>query len=477
MIKPVFNRTKIIATIGPASSSEEILTKMFMEGVDVCRLNFSHGAHEEHLRVMQTIRKINDEYGLNVSILCDLQGPKIRIGALDVEYIDLVEGEKFSFTTNKAKVKEGVTYITYQNFAQDVSEGDRVLLDDGKLVLRVTDTNRIDLVETEVVHGGPLYPKKGVNLPSTKISLPCLTEKDLADLDFILEHSPDWIALSFVRESYDILALRQILEARNCNAKIIAKVEKPQALENIDSIIDATDAVMIARGDLGVEVPIEELPMAQKSIVAKCLVKSKPVIIATQIMESMVSSPQPTRAEINDVANAVLDGADALMLSGETSVGKFPIHVIRNMQKIISKVEDQSTIYEKNVPLDKNSETFLSDALCKTAVGTSITSHAKAIVSMTVSGYTAFKISSFRPKAHTIIFTGNKKLLTQLSLIWGVWGFYYDKYQSTDQTIEEVNKILQESGFVDHGDIIINTASMPIKERSRTNTLKISIVK
>lgn len=477
MIKPVFNRTKIIATIGPASSSEEILTKMFMEGVDVCRLNFSHGAHEEHLRVMQTIRKINDEYGLNVSILCDLQGPKIRIGALDVEYIDLVEGEKFSFTTNKAKVKEGVTYITYQNFAQDVSEGDKVLLDDGKLVLRVTDTNRIDLVETEVVHGGPLYPKKGVNLPSTKISLPCLTEKDLADLDFILEHSPDWIALSFVRESYDILALRQILEARHCNAKIIAKVEKPQALENIDSIIDATDAVMIARGDLGVEVPIEELPMAQKSIVAKCLVKSKPVIIATQIMESMVSSPQPTRAEINDVANAVLDGADALMLSGETSVGKFPIHVIRNMQKIISKVEDQSTIYEKNVPLDKNSETFLSDALCKTAVGTSITSHAKAIVSMTVSGYTAFKISSFRPKAHTIIFTGNKKLLTQLSLIWGVRGFYYDKYQSTDQTIEEVNKILQESGFVDHGDIIINTASMPIKERSRTNTLKISIVK
>jgi pyruvate kinase len=477
LIKPVFNRTKIIATIGPASSSEEILTKMFMEGVDVCRLNFSHGAHEEHLRVMQTIRKINDEYGLNVSILCDLQGPKIRIGALDVEYIDLVEGEKFSFTTNKAKVKEGVTYITYQNFAQDVSEGDKVLLDDGKLVLRVTDTNRIDLVETEVVHGGPLYPKKGVNLPSTKISLPCLTEKDLADLDFILEHSPDWIALSFVRESYDILALRQILEARHCNAKIIAKVEKPQALENIDSIIDATDAVMIARGDLGVEVPIEELPMAQKSIVAKCLVKSKPVIIATQIMESMVSSPQPTRAEINDVANAVLDGADALMLSGETSVGKFPIHVIRNMQKIISKVEDQSTIYEKNVPLDKNSETFLSDALCKTAVGTSITSHAKAIVSMTVSGYTAFKISSFRPKAHTIIFTGNKKLLTQLSLIWGVRGFYYDKYQSTDQTIEEVNKILQESGFVDHGDIIINTASMPIKERSRTNTLKISIVK
>ncbi|MFY0672656.1 MAG: pyruvate kinase [Bacteroidia bacterium] len=476
-MKPVFNRTKVIATIGPASSSEEILTKMFMEGVDVCRLNFSHGAHEEHLRVMQTIRKINDEYGLNVSILCDLQGPKIRIGALDVEYIDLLEGDKFCFTTNKEKEKEGVAYITYQNFAQDVAEGDKVLLDDGKLVLRVTDTNRIDMVETEVVHGGPLYPKKGVNLPSTKISLPCLTEKDLADLDFILDHSPDWIALSFVRESYDIIALRQILEAKHCNAKIIAKIEKPQALENIDSIIDATDAIMVARGDLGVEVPIEEMPMAQKSIVSKCLIKSKPVIIATQIMESMITSPQPTRAEINDVANAVLDGADALMVSGETSVGKFPVGVIRNMQKIIGKVEDQSTIYDKDVVLDKSSETFLSDALCKTAVRTSITSHAKAIVSMTVSGYTAFKISSFRPRAHTYIFTGNKKLLTQISLIWGVRGFYYDKYQSTDQTIEEVNRILQESGFVDHEDIIINTASMPIKERSRTNTIKISIVK
>ncbi|MGB0431182.1 MAG: pyruvate kinase, partial [Bacteroidia bacterium] len=400
MIKPVFNRTKVIATIGPASSSEEILTKMFMEGVDVCRLNFSHGAHEEHLRVMDTIRKINKEYDLNVSILCDLQGPKIRVGVLDREYIDLVEGEKFCFTTTKEKEKEGVVHITYQNFAQDVSQGDKVLLDDGKLVLRVTDTNRIDMVETEVIHGGPLYPKKGVNLPSTKISLPCLTEKDLKDLDFILDHQPDWIALSFVRESYDIIALKQILEARHCSAKIIAKIEKPQALENIDDIIDVTDAIMIARGDLGVEVPMEELPMAQKSIVSKCLVKSKPVIIATQIMESMISSPQPTRAEINDVANAVLDGADALMVSGETSVGKFPVNVIRTMQKIINKVENQSTIYEKNVDLVKDSNTFLSDALCKTAVGTSIGSHARAIVSMTVSGYTAFKISSFRPKAN-----------------------------------------------------------------------------
>lgn len=477
MIKPVFNRTKVIATIGPASSSEEVLTKIFMEGVDVCRLNFSHGAYEEHLKVMETIRKINKEYGLHVSILCDLQGPKIRVGKFKTEFLDLIDGEKFCFTTNKEKEADNVAYITYQNFAQDVEAGDRVLMDDGKLVVEVTDSNRIDMVETVVVHGGPLYPNKGVNLPNTKISLPCLTEKDLKDLDFILEHQPDWIALSFVRESYDIIALRQILENRNSSAKIIAKIEKPQALENIDSIIDSTDAIMIARGDLGVEVPIEQLPMAQKSIVKKCLVKSKPVIIATQIMESMITSPQPTRAEINDVANAVLDGADALMVSGETSVGKFPVNVIINMQKIIRNVEKEASIYQNNYSPSKESPTFLSDALCKTAVDTSVFSHARAIASMTVSGYTAFKISSFRPKANIFIFSGNVKLLTQLSLVWGVRGFYYDKYQSTDQTIEEVNNVLLESGFVDHGDIVINTASMPIKERSRTNAIKISVIK
>ncbi|MBI1184657.1 pyruvate kinase [bacterium] len=476
MLNPEFNRTKIIATIGPASSSEEVLTKLFMEGVDVCRLNFSHGAHEEHLKVIETIRKINKEHGLHVAILCDLQGPKIRVGSLKTEFIDLIEGNEFCLTTDKKLENDNTVFITYPQFPADVSKGDRILLDDGKLVLEVSHSNGVDMVKTVVVHGGPLYPKKGVNLPNTNISLPCLTEKDLIDLDFILQHQPDWIALSFVRESYDILALRQILESRQSAAKIIAKVEKPQALANIDSIIDATDAVMIARGDLGVEVPIEELPMAQKGIVTKCLHKSKPVIIATQIMESMISSPQPTRAEINDVANAVLDGADALMLSGETSVGKFPINVIRNMQKIIRRVEEVSPNYCNDIRPEMSSPTFLSDALCKNAVDTSALISAKAIASMTVSGYTAFKISSFRPKAHIFIFSGNKKLLTQMSLIWGVRGFYYDKYQSTDQTIEEVNKELYEKGFVNKGDLVVNTASMPIKERSRTNSIKISVI-
>jgi len=449
---------------------------MFIEGVDVCRLNFSHGSHEQHLEVMNTIRSINEEYGLHVAILCDLQGPKIRIGELASEYIELKDGATLHMTSDKEKQNEDTVYITYPEFAKDVNTGDRILLDDGKLALEVVSTNKDDLVSTKVLHGGKLFPKKGVNLPNTKISLPCLTEKDLADLDFILDHQPDWIALSFVRESYDILALRQILESRQSSAKIIAKIEKPQALENIDSIIAETDAVMVARGDLGVEVPIEELPLSQKLIVRKCLKNSKPAIIATQMMESMINSPQPSRAEITDVANAVIDGADALMVSGETSVGKFPVAVIQNMQKIIRKIEDVGDYYHLGHDVDKESATFLSDALCKNAVDTSASVHAKAIVGMTVSGYTAFQLSSFRPKAYIFIFSGNKRLLSQLSLIWGVRGMYYDKYQSTDQTFKDVNLELKDKGFVAKGELVINTASMPINERSRTNTLKITII-
>ena len=449
---------------------------MVQEGVDVCRLNFSHGTYDQHLAVINTIRRINKEYGLHVSILCDLQGPKIRVGSLPDGPIELIDGEEFILTTNPENQKENATYLTYPEFAKDVNPGNKILLDDGKLALEVVSTNSTDEVITKVLHGGMLHPNKGVNLPNTRISLPCLTEKDLKDLEFILEHEPDWIALSFVRESYDILALRQILESKQSFAKIIAKIEKPQALENIDKIISETDAIMIARGDLGVEVPIEELPMAQKGIVKKCLAESKPVIIATQIMESMISSPQPTRAEINDVANAVLDGADALMLSGETSVGKFPVEVIKNMQKIIRKVEETSDIFNSINEPSHDSPTFLSDALCKNAVDTSAIVKAKAIVGMTVSGYTAFKLSSFRPKAYVFIFSGNRRFLSQLGLIWGVRGFYYDKYQSTDQTIIDVNKDLVDKGFVEAGDLVINTASMPIQERSRTNTLKISIM-
>ncbi|MCB0737883.1 MAG: pyruvate kinase, partial [Bacteroidetes bacterium] len=460
-MQPIFNRTKLIATIGPSSSDKETLLKMIAEGLDVCRLNFSHGEYEQHQKVVEVIKEINRENGLNIATLFDLQGPKIRIGTLTQEFIEIKRGDELFFTTNKQlEHQENYLFITYKNFAKDVASDDKILLDDGKIIMKVVESNGEDLVKAVVLHGDRIYPKKGVNLPNTEISLPCLTEKDLADLDFIVTQYPDCIALSFVRKASDIDELRAILESKNSNSKIIAKIEKPQALENIDEIIAATDAVMIARGDLGVEVPMEELPLTQKAIVKKCLQQAKPVIIATQIMESMVSSPQPTRAEINDAANAVLDGADALMLSGETSVGKFPIHVIRTMQRIIKKVEDSSTIFSKgDVQISKASPTYISDALCKHAARLSEETNAKAIVGMTVSGYTAFQISRHRPKAFIFVFSQEKKILSQISLVWGARGYQYNNYESTDRTMDDVNAMLKNRGLVEKGDLVINTAS------------------
>lgn len=452
---------------------------MVVEGLDVCRLNFSHGTYDEHASVVKNIREINEENGLNVATLFDLQGPKIRVGDLGgSEYIKIGRGDEIFFTTDASKQDEKHLYITYQNFPKDVAEDEKILLDDGKIIMKVVETNRKDLVKAVVLHGDRIYPKKGVNLPSTNISLPCLTEKDLKDLDFVLTQDPDWIALSFVREASDIHQLREIIEKHNSPAKIIAKIEKPQALENIDEIIDATDAIMIARGDLGVEVPMEELPLTQKSIVKKCLKKARPVIIATQIMESMISSPQPTRAEINDVANAVIDGADALMLSGETSVGKFPVHVIRTMQRIIKRIEDHDSAFEYDeIMVNTDSPTFLSDALCKHAVKLSGEINAKAIVGMTVSGYTAFQMSRHRPKAYIFVFSKEKKILSQISMVWGARGYQYNNFESTDNTFEDVNAMLRNRGLVDSGDLVINTASMPIQEKQRANAVKISSIK
>lgn len=475
MIKSTFNRTKIIATIGPASSDKEVLEQMIKEGVDVCRLNFSHGSHEQHADVISTIREINHENELHVSILCDLQGPKIRVGELEEDYVELIDGNVIGLTTDQSKESYHNLYINYEQFPKDVKKGDRILLDDGKLELKVVSSDSDSQVKAEVIHGGRLLPKKGVNLPSTEISLPCLTPKDLVDLEFALKNDADWIALSFVRKADDIRELKEIIRQRGRQSKVIAKIEKPQAIENIDEIIDATDAIMIARGDLGVEVPMEELPLLQKKIVKKCLAKGRPVIIATQMMESMIISPSPTRAEINDVANAVMDGADTLMLSGETSVGKYPATVIHSMQKIIQRLERQLKDYQKKRVLDYDSPTFLSDALCKNAVTVADGVNAKAIVGMTHSGYTAYQLSRHRPHAPIFIFSANRALLSQLSLVWGVRCYYYNKYVSTDQTFEDVNQLLRKLGFVEEGEVIVNTASMPIHEKHRTNAIKISV--
>ncbi|WP_448700911.1 pyruvate kinase [Mucilaginibacter sp. AW1-3] len=470
------NRTKIVATMGPASAKKDVLLSMIKAGVNVCRLNFSHGRPQDHQKTIDIIREINDKYKINVGILADLQGPKIRIGLVKDGGIHLVNGTRINMTTQECIGDDNQIYITYDTFPQDVHANEIILLDDGKIQMKVVETNRKDTVVCEVVHGGILTSRKGVNLPNTKVSIPSLTEEDLINLDFALKNDVEWIGLSFVRTAEDIVELKRIISRSGKSSRVIAKIEKPEAIANIDAIIAATDGVMVARGDLGVEMPLEEVPLLQKMIAKKCRNASKPVIIATQMLESMITTPRPTRAEVNDVANSVLDGADAVMLSGETSVGEFPLIVIETMAKIVHNVEELG--YPFNSPKDVSAHpaNIIGDAVCSSAVYLSEQTNAVGIVSMTVSGYTAFEISSHRPKASTYIFTSNRNLLNALSLVWGVKAFYYDKLESTDKTISDVNGILKTENLIEAGDVVINTAAIPIAKQGKTNMLKVTVV-
>lgn len=475
-MKPFHSRTKIVATLGPASAKPEVLYSMFNAGLDVCRLNFSHGSQADHQEVLDTIRSINKKYKFNVGILADLQGPKIRIGTVKDGGIHLVNGARTVITTQECVGNEERIYITYENFPKDVKAGEIILLDDGKLQMRVIETNYRDEVVCEVVHGGILTSRKGVNLPNTKVSIPSLTVEDRKNLEFVLENNVEWIGLSFVRNAEDIIELKDIIKARGKTARVVAKIEKPEAIANIDEIIAVSDAIMVARGDLGVEMPMEEVPLLQKMIVQKCRAASKPVIIATQMLESMITTPRPTRAEVNDVANSVLDGADAVMLSGETSVGEFPLIVIETMQKIINNIEENNYPFHAEKFLKPKADSFLSDAVCDSACFLSKQTNAVGIVSMTLSGYTAFEIASHRPESPIFIFTSNETLLNTLSLVWGVRGFFYDKFESTDETITEVNEFLKKKKLIKKGDVIINTAAIPMEIKGKTNMLKITVI-
>lgn len=471
-----FNKTKIVATIGPASSSKEMLKSMIESGMSIARLNFSHGKYEDHLTVITNIRELNEELGTHVGLLADLQGPKIRLGEVKGGGVEIRSGHQLTITTKECEGNAEVVYLTYPQFPKDVAEGDTILINDGKLVLQVTGTNRKDRVTASVEHGGMMESRKGVNLPNTKISMPCLTEKDLADLDFALEHSVEWVGLSFVRSAEDILELKDIINKRGAKTKVVAKIEKPEAVKDLNNIIRETDAVMVARGDLGVEIPMQEVPVVQKKIVKKCLNEAKPVIIATQMMESMITNPAPTRAEVNDVANSVLDGADALMLSGETSVGDHPALVIKSMYSIIRHLETKGDIYYRTLKPISSIDRTITDSICQTSVMLAEQADAKGIITMTNSGYTAFKISSYRPKANIFVFTDNRAILNMLSLVWGVRGFFYDKYVSTDHTIADLKLRLKREGLVKEGDLVINIASMPITERGQSNMMKLSMV-
>jgi pyruvate kinase len=474
-------RTKIVATLGPASSSAEVIEDMILAGMDVCRINFSHGSYDNVAEQIKHIRAINKKLGTNTAILADLQGPKLRIGVVENNGVELVSGREITITTRECIGTAERLYITYPQFPKDVNVGESILIDDGKILLNVIDTNGHDEVRAIISHGGILSSKKGVNLPNTKISLPCLTEKDLQDLDFALRQKVDWIGLSFVRSSEDIRELQMLIKnfEQKVPTRVVAKIEKPEAIKDIDAILQETDALMVARGDLGVEVPMQEVPVIQKMLVRKCLEHSKPVIIATQMMESMITNISPTRAEVNDVANSVMDGADAVMLSGETSVGHHPARVVAAMSKIIEHVEQESDVYNRDnaaPEVDLRNQRFISDSICYTAAKMAQRTNAAAVVTMTHSGYTAFKLASHRPKAKIYVFTDNHFILTTLNLVWGVQGFYYDSHISTDNTISEIKNILKNSGMVKTNDLIINIASIPLSEKGKSNMIKLSAV-
>jgi len=471
-------RTKIVATIGPASNTYETMLDLVRAGVNVFRLNFSHGSHEDKLQIIEHVRRMNREEPFNISILADLQGPKLRVGEIENGSIDVAPGEILTFTNEKCVGNKEKIYVSYPNLAGDVRVGNKILIDDGKLEVVVTEITRTKDVRVEVTIGGALSSKKGINLPDTKISLPALTEKDLADLEFIIEYNCDWVALSFVRSVKDLVILRSKLDERKSKTKIIAKIEKPEAINNIRDIILESDAIMIARGDLGVEMPVEKVPMLQKDIIRKCMHRAKPVIVATQMMESMMDRVKPNRSEITDVANAVLEGADAVMLSGETAAGQHPVLVVETMTKIIREIEATAYNYDREESLkpQPHSPSFLSDAICYNACKLAQDVAADALIGMTQSGYTAFMLSSYRPKAPMFIFTKERTLVNQLSLSWGVRAFYYDEEDSLDDIIFDEIRILKERGFLRPGDTVINTGSTPVDLHLPTNLIKITRV-
>jgi pyruvate kinase len=472
-----FQKTKILATVGPASNDYNTLLGLVKAGVDAFRLNFSHGKHEDHQKVFDFVQYINKKYQTNISILADLQGPKLRVGEMEGGKIPIKKGDILTFTNEECIGTKEKIYMSYTQFAQDVKVGEKVLVDDGKVELLVKATNGKDEVQLEVLYGNFLASRKGVNLPDTSISLPSLTEKDEADLDFILTLPFNWIALSFVRSADDIHYLRKRIKDAKHQARIIAKIEKPEAIKHIDAIIESTDGIMVARGDLGIEVPMERLPMLQKMIIEKCIEKARPVIVATQMMDSMIKNPSPTRAEIIDVANAVIDGADTVMLSGETAMGDHPVKVVEAMNRIIEQAEKMPAVYNRGLTPSESSESFLSDAICYNSCRIARQVNAKMIIGMTKSGYTGFMVSSYRPKSDIIIFSSDEHLLKTLNLVWGIRCFYYDKFTSTDDTIYDVVEILKNRGLLETGDVIINTGSMPLHERKKTNMLKVTVVR
>lgn len=474
----VNHRTKIVATVGPACDSYDKLLELVKAGVNVFRLNFSHGSHEDKLNIIEHIRNINKTEPYNIAILGDLQGPKLRVGEIENNALEVKVGDILTFTNEKCIGNLERIYVSYPNLAGDVIIGNIIMIDDGKIEVKVSSIEPNGDVKVMVTLGGVLSSKKGINLPDTKISLPALTEKDLEDLDFIIKQQLDWVALSFVRSVQDIVGLKKILNDNQSKTKIIAKIEKPEALLNIRDIIIESDGIMVARGDLGVELPVERIPLIQKELIRKCIHRAKPVIVATQMMESMIDRVKPNRSEITDVANAVLEGADAVMLSGETATGQHPALVVSTMRKIIAEVEGKEYRYNREGDLkpQPHSPSFHSDAICYNACKISDDVGAKALIGMTQSGYTGFMLSSYRPSSPLYVFTKERSLVNQLSLSWGVRAFYYAEEESLDDIIQDQIEILKARGFINTGDVVVNTGSTPVHLHLPTNIIKLTKV-
>ncbi|MBX2992983.1 MAG: pyruvate kinase [Bacteroidetes bacterium] len=471
--------TKIVCTLGPSSNSVDMLMRLIQSGVDVVRFNFSHGSHEEHLGTLRNVQDAMKRTGEFITVLQDLQGPKIRIGRFTTPFVELRAGAIFTITTDQTAGDETRVSTTYTNLIKDVHPGDMILLDDGKLRVRVQEVRGTN-VQCEVIVGGTLSANKGINLPNVAVSTPSLTEKDLRDLDFGIKNDVDYIALSFVRTAEDIRQLRKAIIGRiekNRFLPIVAKIEKPQAVANIDEIIAEADAIMIARGDLGVELPPEDVPMLQKKIIRKCSAAGKPVIIATQMLESMINNPTPTRAEANDVANGVVDGADAVMLSGETSVGKYPLEAVQMMHRIITKVESEQLNTQRILDHIPHGVSSRHDALGRAACVLAEQMNASAIVCVTHSGKTARVVSRYRPRTRILAVTDRSKIMRRLNLIWGVHGIAIDTLeQDSDKALKQIQERLLNLGLIQRGEYIVLLAGQPFFARGSTNFIEVEKV-
>ncbi len=461
-------KTKIVATVGPVSSSAKMIQKLMHAGVDIFRLNFSHGENSQKLELIRIIRHVSDTLGRQAGILGDLQGPKIRTGKMAGDGMLLTKGQEVVITTDNVLGCDGVIPTIYTSLPHDVHPGSRILLDDGLLELKVIAVEG-ELVRCQVVAGGLLKNNKGINLPGVNVSAPCLTEKDLIDLEFALEAGVDFIALSFVRTAEDILEIKKIIAARGKDTPVIAKIEKPEALRNFKKILQATDGVMVARGDLGVEIEPEKVPMYQKMIIQACNKAGKPVITATQMLDSMIRNPRPTRAETSDVANAIIDGTDAIMLSAETASGDFPIEAVETMVRIAKDVENADlAVVDGGINAVTTTAQAVAEASCRTAA----TLKAKAIAVFTRSGSTAALISAFRPSTPIIAFTASQEIRRRLSIYWGVHCTEVGIMENTDQQIHEVEKKMLATGF-HNGDQVVIIMGIPIETRGSTNLMKV----